>query len=170
MAYSVWKYSNKMPWYYKAIWVLGFLYPLGKTIQFWGIGPAVLRGYVSDLGFIACLTCLISLTKGYSQKVSRNGIIVAAFGLAIAVIMEVFQLLANSRLAGKGFGPRGDWVDMFIFFLTFLVVLYLLIRVDTFFAKIDRYRQELLKKQKSATRRERKKLSLIHISEPTRPY
>lgn len=159
LTYIAIRSSSKMPWYYKALWILGILYPLGKSLQFWVIGPAVVRGYLSDIGFIACLVCLVGLTRGYSRSVARTARMFAVYAFVVAVAVEVIQMFANSRIekAGLTFGPRGDWVDMIIYLVTFLAVLYLLFRVEVLFVAFDAAREKLVKQQKRAQRRTKKK-------------
>lgn len=148
-----------MPWYYRALWLLGVLYPLGKSLQLWAIGPAVVRGYLSDIGFIACIVCVLGLTRGYTRSVARTARMFAVYGFVVAVAVEVIQMFANSRIekAGLTFSAKGDWVDMIIYLLTFLAVLYLLFRVEILFVAVDEARERLVKQQKRARRRTKKK-------------
>ncbi len=159
VVYLAIRFSRTMPWFYRALWLLGIMYPLGKSLQLWVIGPAVVRGYAADIGFIACLVCVLGLTRGYSRSVARTARMFAVYGLVVAVTIEVIQMFANSRIekAGLKFGPRGDWADMIIYLVSFLVVLYLLSRVEIFFVTVDEARKRLAKQQMRAKRRAKKR-------------
>jgi hypothetical protein len=123
---------------YGKISIIGLLYPTTKIAQFFLIGPNWYRGYFADIGAIAFLSLLLfhsiyhmfpnlHIKKNTSKNVTDTlmplkvlkictfivGIIVMAF--------EIFQIEEQKvigNLSGiNGFTGRGDFNDLFIFFI-----------------------------------------------------
>lgn len=111
--------------YFSVIACIGVLYPLGKFLQVWMIGPGWIRWYMGDVGWVSCMGILIASafsTGSWLYRLKR-GIDIA---YAIAFGVELAQLLVPMAATQTGFKFAGDWVDMGIFFFTYAVN-YLLI-------------------------------------------
>ncbi|MDP3958369.1 MAG: hypothetical protein Q8Q36_02835 [bacterium] len=114
--------------YFTAIAVLALLYPLGKVLQFWLIGPGWIRWYISDVGWVSCVGILIAFgnmlpSSGTMLDRIKTGVGVA---FAIAVCIESAQIILPKRPIKSDFIAAGDWADMAIFFLMYGVNLYLI--------------------------------------------
>lgn len=118
--------------YFTAMAVLALLYPLGKVLQLWLIGPWWIRWYMSDVGWVSCIGIVIAFGNvlpfgGTMLDRMKMGIGVA---FAVAVCVESAQLFLQKNTTKSAFMAAGDWVDMGIFFAMYAVNLYLLFKMN----------------------------------------
>lgn len=90
--------SNKQT-IFRLLLPVALLYPLGKFVQFWGVGPTIFKSYMSDIGFVPCF----AVTMGLLAHMHRSSITQAAlerarywctFSSVIAVGFELIEILA----------------------------------------------------------------------------
>ncbi|MES2213376.1 MAG: hypothetical protein V4473_00870 [Patescibacteria group bacterium] len=119
---------------FATIVLFAMCYPIGKTFQLWLVGPRWIRWYMSDVGFISMVMIWIGFSGiAFFGKTVLERIKIGAWdGFILAVIVETLQLCAKSQsvIHKKGtFAASGDWVDMAIFFVMYIVNISLLARL-----------------------------------------
>lgn len=117
--------------YFTIIVAIAVLYPLGKVLQLWLIGPGWIRWYMADVGWVSCIGIVIAFgnilpIRGTMPDRLKAGI-VAAF--IVAVCIESAQLYFPKNTTKSAFMAAGDWTDMEIFFLMFAINLHLLFKM-----------------------------------------
>lgn len=114
--------------YFRVIALIALLYPIGKVLQFWLIGPGWIRWYMADIGWVSCIALILAFGRIASGRTLLDKMVTGvhlAFG--VAVLVELFQLsLGKPRVAREGvFSAAGDWVDLVIFLLMYVMNLLL---------------------------------------------
>lgn len=112
--------------YFSALAALASCYGIGKAIQFWHLGPMLLRGYLSDIGFVPALIFGAVMIGAKKERT----IAFASGALVLALTMEGIQMVFNPFLPKGRFGPRGDWIDVAIFVFSYLVARWLIARIE----------------------------------------
>jgi hypothetical protein len=98
----------------------------GKVIQFWRIGPEILRGYVSDFGWVPFIAVAgYQSFQRYPRWRARGFKVAMALGAWVAFTTETMQMFNNAYLKEGEYGPRGDIIDYVIFFVVYVFLVAL---------------------------------------------
>lgn len=114
-------------WTSKIIWILMALYPLGKVVQMWKLGPDYVMWYMSDVGFVPIMAVFLcqELHKRdpNPEKAFRQLLVSATIVLSLAMAVELFQMSTNKYTEGVTFVARGDWVDFVCYLGSYALLL-----------------------------------------------
>ncbi len=122
---------RQMAWarnrYYTLLTILAALYPLGKVLQAWLIGPGWVRWYLSDVGWTSFVALAVAGLIKYRLFLDRvNAGVHVAFMIGVAA--ELWQMSVKQRGTFTG---AGDWIDLIIFILMYGLNLYLIALMRT---------------------------------------
>lgn len=129
IAHMFWKNSVWVGNRYFTIMVaIGLLYPLGKALQFWLIGPGWLRWYLGDIGWTSCVTVFIAFSPWTKSRRLFDGISTGVHtAFFIAATVELSQMMLQVDPANRpAFSAAGDDIDMVIFLVMYWVNIFLL--------------------------------------------
>lgn len=128
LLFEAYRINNR---YFTAMAVIALLYPLGKVLQFWLIGPGWIRWYMSDVGWVSCVGIFIAFGNmlPFGRTLLDSMKVGVGVAFAIAVCVESAQLFLPKNATKSAFMAAGDWIDMGIFFFMFAVNLYLLFKM-----------------------------------------
>jgi hypothetical protein len=116
----------KKNWAIKLIALMALCYPLGKAIEFWIIGPEIVRGHLSDFGFVPCLALFLYETEWMKRfDPWRRWLVGATAVLALAASVEAVELALQHLEVAKHAPTRGDWGDMASYFISYFLLLIL---------------------------------------------
>lgn len=116
----------------RAIIAMATLYPIGKTLGLWVIGPRWVRWYLGDVGFIAFTALLFLHSTWLKIPPPARFRFGARFGLVAALTVEALMLSAKQlpNYPKHKFWAAGDWTDALIFVLTYFVVMTLIRKIQ----------------------------------------
>ncbi|HLD20263.1 MAG TPA: hypothetical protein VJB93_03400 [Patescibacteria group bacterium] len=100
-----------------ALAVLALCYPLGKLMQVFVWGPAIIRWYIADIGFVPFATFIPFFLMGISVRGFYGALRWLWRSLVLAIVLEVLQGMANPYTEGMKFIARGDLLDVGMYFL-----------------------------------------------------
>jgi len=115
--------------------IIGLIYPVSKFCQALIVGPIWVRWWLTDFGFVICLTLIYlsileiknkwSLITNFRTPLIKSGV----FALLFSVIVEISQLLVdyllkeNNLTVQSKMVARGDYNDFVMYIFGFLVIL-----------------------------------------------
>lgn len=93
---------------------LGLLYPLGKLIQMFEIGPRALRWYLSDAGFVPCTAATIAVLRFRGVNPTHEDVFI---GFVLALLTEWWEMVTGPHIPKDVRFFAGDWLDVQVFVL-----------------------------------------------------
>lgn len=136
--------------YHILLKLLAMFYPLGKFWQAWLLPGVLIRGYASDIGW-----CFFWAVVGYYYGVSKkmkypmvSARLHVWFYFLVAIVWElsmIFWLNKYTYSKAYRFNPRGDWGDIGIFMVTFVIALWLVNRLNNLY--VQYYKQQSTKEE-----------------------
>ena len=138
------KNPGKLLGIYGILTSVGLLYPTTKIAQYFIIGPRWYRGYFADIGFVPFMSLMLFIftSELFLRKIKYPSINVKIFSQLmllkyftffvsiIAMLHEAFQLTMQVKIGSlsgiKDFTGRGDYVDLFIFFIMLILQVWVI--------------------------------------------
>ena len=117
---TIWYWLVKR-WRWQQVVLLALLslYATGKLLQITVQGPAFMRNWAADIGFVPAFAF-------FGLPSIRKAVVWAFIGFGGACVWEAFTLSINDTLIETNFPARGDVVDFLIYHAGLALTLFLL--------------------------------------------